>query len=151
SRQWQRRFLDLGVPVDYVEYPGVRHNAWDLAYRRPALFEWLAGQKRNRTPEHVRFSTRSYRYSAAYWVRIDGLTPGVLASVDAVRNGNDVRVVTQNIDAFTVAGTAQTATVDGAPVRLRAGAPLSFMRTAGRWSVGTQAAGGKHSGLEGPI
>ena len=49
SRQWQKRFLDFGVPVDYVEYPGVRHNAWDFAYRRSGLFEWFAAHRRNRT------------------------------------------------------------------------------------------------------
>src|SRR5262249_15297983 len=106
SRQWQKRFLDLGVAGDYVEVPGVRHNAWDPAYRGRALFEWFAKQRRNRAPDHVRFSTRSYRYSSAYWVRIDGLTPGVLASVDTVRAGTDVKVVTQNVDAFTLTAPA---------------------------------------------
>ena len=42
SRAWQRRLLDAGVAADYVEYPGVRHNAWDLAYRNGAIFDWLA-------------------------------------------------------------------------------------------------------------
>src|SRR5258708_9252383 len=39
SRQWQKRFLDVGVAVDYVEFPGVRHNAWDFAYRGRGLFD----------------------------------------------------------------------------------------------------------------
>ena len=91
SRQWQKRFLDLGVPVDYVEFPGVRHNAWDFAYARRSLFEWFAARQRNRSPDQVRFSATSYRYSSAYWVRIDGLTPGTLASVDAVRSGTASR------------------------------------------------------------
>lgn len=151
SRQWQKRFLDLGVAVDYVEFPGVRHNAWDFAYRRPGLFEWFATQQRNRSPEHVRFSTRSYRYRSAYWLRIDALTPGLLASVDAVRNGSDVKVVTQNVDAFTLTGPARAVTVDGSVVRLRAGAPLSFVKTAGKWSLGKTELSGKRPGREGPI
>jgi len=151
SRQWQRRFLDLAVPVDYVEYPGVRHNAWDFAYRRPALFDWFSTHTRNRNPDHVRFSTRWYRYNAAYWVRIDGLTPGTLASVDAVRSGGDVKVLTQNVDAFTITTPARTVTIDGVAVRLRAGAKLAFVKTGGKWSPGTYAAAAKRPGLEGPI
>jgi enterochelin esterase-like enzyme len=151
SRQWQKRFLDLGVPVDYVEYPGVRHNAWDFAYRRPGLFDWFASQKRSLNPDHVRFSTRWYRYNAAYWVRVDGLTPGVLASIDAVRNGTDIKVLTQNVDGFTISGTARTVTIDGVAMRPRAGAKLSFVKTGGRWSAGTYAPMAKGPGLEGPI
>jgi len=152
SRQWQRRFLDLGVPVDYVEYPGVRHNAWDFAYRRPGLFQWFAAHKRDRAPEHVRFSTTSYRYSSAYWVRIDGLTPGVLASVDAVRDGaGAVKVLTQNLDGFTLTGPARTVTVDGTAVRLRASAALSFMKVGARWTQGLHPAEPKRPAAEGPI
>jgi pimeloyl-ACP methyl ester carboxylesterase len=151
SRQWQKRFLDLGVPVDYVEFPGVRHNTWDFAYARGSLFDWFATHKRNRAPDHVRFSATSYRYNSAYWLRIDGLTPGLLASVDAVRNGTDLKVMTQNVDAFTVSVPAKTVTIDGALVRLRAGAALTFVKAAGRWTVGTYAMRAKRPGLEGPI
>jgi predicted peptidase len=37
SRKWQRLLLDADVNVEYVEYPGVRHNAWDWAYRNGAI------------------------------------------------------------------------------------------------------------------
>ena len=83
SRAWQRRLQDAGVSADYIEYPGVRHNAWDLAYRNGAIFDWFDKFRRNRFPDRVRFVTSSYRYSSAYWVRIDGLTPGLTASIDA--------------------------------------------------------------------
>ena len=151
SRQWQKRFLDVGVAVDYTEFPGVRHNAWDFAYRGRGLFEWFAAQRRNRLPEHVRFSTRAYRYRSAYWVRIDELTPGVLASIDAVRTGGDVKLATQNVGAFTITGPARTVTVDGVAVRLRAGAALSFVKVGARWSQGTASPAGKRPGTEGPI
>ena len=39
-----------GVPAEYIEYPGVRHNAWDLAYRNGAIFDWFAQFRRNRCP-----------------------------------------------------------------------------------------------------
>ena len=84
-------------------------------------------------------------------MRIDGLTPGSLASVDAVRNGSDVKVVTQNVDGFTLTGAMRTVTVDGAVVRLRPGAPLSFSRTGGKWVQGLREPGAKKVGAEGPI
>ena len=151
SRQWQKRFLDLGVNVEYIEYPGVRHNAWDFAYRRPALFEWFAAQKRNPQPDHVRYSTRTYRYPGAYWIRLDALTPGLLASVDAVRSAAGVKVVTQNVDGFTIMGPARTVTIDGTSLRLRPNAPLSFQKTGGRWTQGLVPPAPKRPGAEGPI
>ena len=36
----------IGVDVQYTELPGVAHNAWDLAYARADLFEWLLKQRR---------------------------------------------------------------------------------------------------------
>ncbi len=154
SRTWQRRLLDLAVVADYVEYPGVRHNAWDFAYKNAALFDWFAAFRRNPFPERVRFSTRSYRYSSAYWVHIDGLTPGTLASIDARHVGNAaVSVETSNLDGFTLAldRPAALVTVDGTALRVKPSATLSFVRTAGRWQAGRFPPGAKHAGAEGPI
>ncbi|MBS1856493.1 MAG: dienelactone hydrolase family protein [Acidobacteria bacterium] len=151
SRQWQKRLLELGVPVDYVEYPGARHNAWDFAYRGTALMDWFAARRRVRDPGRVRFTTESYRYPGAYWVRVDGLTPGIPATVEAARDGAAIKVTTRNLDAFTLSTAARTVEVDGETVRLRAGAPLSFVKTGARWTQGVRAAGGKRAGLEGPI
>ena len=103
SRQWQRRLLSLDSPVEYIEFPGVRHNAWDFAYKNGSIFEWFAKYRRNANPDRVRLVTRDLHYSAAYWVRIDAIAPGVLASVDAVRTAGGVRVQTQDVDAFTLA------------------------------------------------
>jgi predicted peptidase len=104
SRQWQRRLLEAGVTADYIEFPGVRHNAWDAAYRNGGIFEWFAKYKRDPNPAHVHFSTRQGRYNSAYWVRIDAFTPGALATIDAVRTGGTVKVQTQNVDGFTLTG-----------------------------------------------
>ena len=103
SRRWQRKLQDSGVTADYLEFPGVRHNAWDLAYRNGAIFDWFAKFRRNPFPDRVRFVTRSYRYSSAYWVRIDGLTPGMAASIDAEWTANgEFHIQTQNIEGFTI-------------------------------------------------
>jgi hypothetical protein len=129
SRQWQRRLLTLDSPVEYIEFPGIRHNAWDFAYKNGNIFEWFAKYRRNANPDRVRLVTRDLHYRAAYWVRIDSIAPGVLGSVDAVRTSGGVRVQTQDVDAFTLSTTAKTVTIDGAAVRLRPAAALSFTKT----------------------
>jgi hypothetical protein len=135
SRQWQRRLLTLQSPVEYIEFPGVRHNAWDLAYKDGNLFDWFAKYRRNSNPDHVRLVTRdAVHYGGAYWVRIDGLAPGALASIDAVRSAGGIRVQTQDVDAFSLLGTPKTVNIDGAAIRLRPAAPLSFTRTPTGWA-----------------
>src|SRR6266545_436053 len=103
SRDWHKRFLDLGVKAEYVEYPGVRHNSWDFAYKNGAIFDWFGQFKRNRYPERVRFSTRAYKYNSAYWLTLDALTPGTLATIDAKFTGkNQISIATSNLDGFTL-------------------------------------------------
>ncbi|HEV2447671.1 MAG TPA: alpha/beta hydrolase-fold protein, partial [Candidatus Sulfopaludibacter sp.] len=95
SRHWHRVLLDLFDPAEYLEFPLLRHNAWDAAYKDGSAFTWFAGLRRNRFPDRVRLVTRAYRDSSAYWVRMDGLTPGAPASIDARRtSGNQVQVTT---------------------------------------------------------
>ena len=147
SRQWQRRLLGLESPVEYIEFPGVRHNAWDFAYKDGAIFDWFGKYRRNANPDRVRLVARDLRYAAAYWVRIDALAPGVLASVDAVRASGEVRVVTRDVDAFTLATTAKAVTIDGAAVRLRPAAALSFTKTPQGWRQSPAPA----AALQGPI
>jgi predicted esterase len=155
SRAWQRRLLDAGVPVSYMEYPATRHNVWDVAYGRDGVLDWLAAQRRNLWPDRVRFMARSYRYSSQYWVRIDGLTPGVPAQIDARRAPTgDIRVTTQNLEGFTL--TPQAAlpahvTIDGVAIPLKRGGALSFTRSAAGWRQGLLPPAGKHAGAEGPI
>jgi predicted esterase len=157
TRAWQRRFLDLGAPVEYIEYPGVRHNVWDLAYRNGAIFDWFGSLHRERYPARVRLETQSYRYGSAYWLTIDGLTPGAPASADAVwTSRNALKVDTSGVDGFTVtraAGAAAivTATIDGATLRAAPSVPLSFTRASGKWKLGRFVAAGKRRGAEGPI
>jgi predicted esterase len=137
SRQWQRRLLTLGSPVEYIEFPAVRHNAWDFAYRNGALFEWLGKFRRNRDPDHVRFVSQNAHYRTAYWVRLDAMTGNEPASIDAVRSPAGVRVQTKNVEAFTLSAAVRTLSVDGVPLRLKPGAPLSFARTPKGWAQAT--------------
>jgi len=153
SRHWQRRFLDLGVAAEYLEYPALRHDAWDLAYKDGSVFQWFNQFPRDRYPRRVRFVTESYRYASAYWVRVDSFTPGMAASIDAVEAGaGEVQVETHNLEGFTLSPDRPVTLVwvDGAliPVKSRA---LSFRKEGGRWVAGLAMPSGKGPGLEGPI
>lgn len=163
SRHWHRNLLDLGTKVEYVEYPGVRHNAWDKAYRKAAIFDWFTQFERMRFPERVRFVSRAYKYDSAYWVHLDALTPGVPATLDArFAARNRVEIVTQNVEGFTLqiighpqfssTGLIQTI-IDGAIIKQKARDTLSFRKTEKGWRAGRYAAlpGSKRPGSEGPI
>ncbi len=156
SRNWQRLLLNAGVAADYVEYPNVRHEVWDVAYRNGATFQWFAKFRRNPSPDRIRLVADSYRYASSYWVRIDGLTPGTPASVDARRTGRTaVHLETQNLDGVSLlglsAGPPVTVTIDGAVLRVKPAATVSFKRAAGQWRPGLVPPAPKRPGAEGPI
>ncbi len=162
ARGWFARLKALDSPVEYTEYPGVRHNSWDNAYKDGAIFDWFAQFRRNRFPDRVRFVSSRYEYRAAYWVQLDELTPGVQASMDARFIGpNRLEITTRELAAFTLtpaghpkytAGRPLSVTVDGRVVRM-AGKSLSFSMRSGVWTnaKATAVARSKRSGIEGPI
>jgi pimeloyl-ACP methyl ester carboxylesterase len=154
SRTWHRKLLEAGVPVEYIEYPGIGQNAWETAYRNGAIFEWFGRQRRNPYPDQVRILTKSYRYARAYWITIDGLTPGVAATIDARRTSpQEIQVSTSGVDGFTLSldRPATLVRIDGAAIRAKSATSLSFEKTAGRWRAGRYQPGGKRPGAEGPI
>jgi len=143
ARRWAETFLKLGVRGEYVEYPGVRHNAWDKAYADGAIFEWFAPLKRNASPARVRYVTSTPRYRSAYWVEIDSFTPGEMASVEAVRGPSGVEVKTNLLDGFTLRLKPGRVTVDGQTIVAKG---RSFTRGNGRWREGKAAAPEKWKG-----
>jgi len=162
SRTWQRLLLDAGVSAEYFDYPGVRHDVWNFAYKNGAIFDWFAQYHRNRFPQRVHFVTQSYRYNSAYWVRLDGLTPGAVASIDAtVTDGSAVKraapasvaVETRNVDGFTLTldRNAGSVAINGAAVRVTPAATLSFTHASGQWRAGRFTPTGKRPGAEGPL
>ncbi|MGA3239753.1 MAG: alpha/beta hydrolase-fold protein [Bryobacteraceae bacterium] len=157
SRTWQRLLLDAGVPAEYFDYPGVRHDVWNFAYKNGAIFDWFAQFHRDRFPERVHFVTQSYRYNSAYWVRVDGLTPGAIATIDAnapKRAGPaSVTVETHNVDGFTLTldRAAASVAINGAAVRVTPAATLSFTHSSGQWRAGRFTPAGKRPGAEGPL
>jgi pimeloyl-ACP methyl ester carboxylesterase len=163
SRQWQKRFLQLGVHAGYTEYPAVRHNSWERAYREGAIFEVFSHFERNHAPERVRFTTSGYKYDTAWWVRVDRLTPGTAATIDARFTApNRIEVVTRELDGFTLkpaghpkfsAAAALEVRIDGKVLRSKGRGTVSFSRAGSGWAIGlaSLAGGVKRPGLEGPL
>jgi predicted esterase len=162
-RQWQKRLIEAGVKSEYVEYPGVRHNAWDYAYKDAAIFDWFKQFRRVRFPESVRFAARDYAHSSAYWVRFDRLTPGTIAEIDArIEERNSIVVTTGNTDGISllVKGHPSVAprqlisiSIDGQKLRTKWMDPISLARVDKRWRIQRLAPreGEKRRGAEGPI
>lgn len=103
TRAWVQCLKDFGTNIVYTEYPGIGHNSWEEAYRDEGIFKWFSKFHRNRFPNRVHFATGRYEYDSAYWVVLDDLTPGVIASIDARFTGvNRVEVHASNLGAFTL-------------------------------------------------
>jgi predicted esterase len=163
SRQRYERLFTLGTPIDYVEYPDVRHDAWEYAYAGGAIFAWFDRCRRVPFPARVRFVSQMYKYPAAYWVHLDGLTPGLPASIEARFTApNRLAITTQHLEGFTLhlAGHPQCArdqplvvTIDGCVMHRHVGASLSFARIEQRWEAARYRPppGSKRPGAEGPM
>ncbi len=162
-REWVKRLQELETKVEYTEYPGVGHNSWENAYKDEAIFAWLSQFRRNSFPERVRFTTSRYKYNSAYWVRIDELTPGVAANIDAKFTApNRITITTSELGAFTLnltghpkftASHSLEVLVDGTAISAKTSAALSFSKSAGKWeTVKYEArANEKRPGAEGPM
>ncbi|MEJ7606050.1 MAG: hypothetical protein WKF37_07230, partial [Bryobacteraceae bacterium] len=145
TRGWHARFQGQGVNSEYVEYPGVRHNSWDNAYRGASIFEWFSLHKRVSQPARVRFATRSYQHSKAYWVQLDRITPGTLAEIDARFTAkNKLLIVTSQLEAFTLnlkdhpslaRSQPISITVDGTKLRTKSQLSIALSRTAKGWQL----------------
>ncbi len=129
TRDWVAKLKSLGAKtVEYNEYPGVKHNSWDNAYANAQIFHWFDGFKRDLWPKRVRYVTSDYEHQKAYWVVVDRLTPGTLASIDAQFTAtNQVEVKTSGLGGFSLmlyghpsfeAGKPLTVTVDGTAIHV---------------------------------
>jgi pimeloyl-ACP methyl ester carboxylesterase len=155
SRSMAQRLRELGCHVEYVEFPEVGHDAWNLAYGDGAILHWFRMFERVSLPRSVDFSTPSLRWPGAYWVRVRQIeTRPRLATIRAeIRDGNVIQVATANVAAFDLR-------LDLAPVDPKSdltvswngeeafrgrphGAELSF----GEVGAGLR----KRAGLEGPV
>jgi dienelactone hydrolase len=162
-RKWYSNFKSQGVNVTYTEYPGVLHDSWVNAYEGGYIFDWFRNFKRNLHPERVRFATKNYKYSKAYWVHLDAFTPGTLAKIDArFKDYNKLDIVTSDLDAFTLniaghpdfkANNPLEVVIDGKKVKATNSPEISFTRQNGVWIQQKYEASSiaKKPGAEGPI
>lgn len=162
-REIRDELLKSGAPVEYREFPGVQHDVWVQAYHDENIFHWFDGQVRNNFPERVNYSTRWYKYNSAYWVLLDKLVPGTLATIDARFTGsNQVEVKTVNLDAFTLSLKGHpsfshdkplTLKINGTAVQSTPKLNHSFWLKEGKWAAERYEApvSSKKLGLEGPM
>jgi hypothetical protein len=127
------------------------------------FFEWLGKYKRNKFPNQVRYNSRSYQYNSAYWVWLDKLTPGTLASIDAkFTSPNQIEITTADLDAFTLnlsghpkynSSQALVVTINGKKIKTQSTETISFTVAENKWTNEKYEAGTdvKRPGAEGPI
>lgn len=163
TRRWHKRLQEAGVNSTYVEYPGVRHNSWDVAYKDGAIFDWFTQFHRTRFPERVKFASTSYKHGSAYWVRFDELTPGTLANIDAQFVAKKrLTIKTDNLSGFTVVLKGHPLAsgpglvrlnVDGVDLQTKATDAVSLSKTPKGWVLKRALVppNNKRLGAEGPI
>jgi pimeloyl-ACP methyl ester carboxylesterase len=152
-----------GVLVEYNEYPEIGHDIWVNAYKNGAIFKWFDKIKRNPFPERVHYTAKWYKYNTAYWVLLDKLTPGTLATIDAQFKGeNLIDIKTTNLEGFTLRLEGHpmfsslkqlSVTINGLPIVSAPKDNHSFNLKEGKWITGKYIApvSWKHPGLEGPM
>jgi hypothetical protein len=162
AQVWKKKFETDAKLFNYVEYPGVGHNSWEYAYKNGFIFEWFSQFVRDPYPAEVKFTTKWYKYTKAYWVRFDELTPGTLASIDAKFTGpNSVEITSSGIDAFTLnlqghpmftPDKKLSLKIDGKTFTARSADAFSFTKTAAGWTNYRFTPGltSKQAGAEGP-
>lgn len=155
--------LKGGASVEYHEFPGVQHDVWVQAYQDENIFKWFDGQVRNPFPQRVNYSTRWYKYNTAYWVLIDKLSPGTLATLDArFTASNSIEVKAMQVDAitFTLKGHPSFKASEPLSVKINGVTVLSapklnhsFLLKEGKWVAEKYEAPvvAKKKGLEGPL
>lgn len=162
-RAWADTLDALGTDVTYTEYPGVGHTSWEPAYADGQIFDWFDRFERDPHPDRVRFTTHRYKYDRSYWVRVDALTPGTPARIDARFTAeNALEVTTAALEGFTLhlaghpqvaPGQPMTLQIDGTALQVPAADTLAFSRQGGTWQAGAVArpAHAKRPGAEGPM
>ena len=163
TRKWVQRFKDAGAQVEYTEYPGVKHNSWENAYKDEFIFDWFSKFKRNPYPERVRFATSQYKHSKAYWITFNEFTPGTTASIDAKFTAkNHVEISTKGLTTFTLDLTGHPSfkaksplelVINGQTIKAETGPSVTLTQSNNSWAVNTSGtlASTKKPGAEGPM
>lgn len=163
TRKWVQRLKDAGTKVEYTEYPGVKHNSWENAYKDEFIFDWFSRFQRNPYPERVRFATSQYKHNKSYWVTLDDFTPGTTALIDAkFTAGNSIEISTQGLKAFSLnlqghrgfkAKKPLTLVINGQTINVNTDGVLTLTESGNAWAVNAlnTLTSAKKKGAEGPM
>ena len=162
-QDWKKLFDANHIQYDYTEYPGIGHNSWEYAYKDGFIFDWFSQFKRDLFPQQVTFKTKWYKYNKAYWIAIDQLTPGTLASINAKFDGeNSIQITTEAVGALTLHLSGHSlfnprknikVTIDGKVLNVKTPDAISLSKQDGIWTNKkyTPNLYSKQSNAEGPI
>ena len=153
-------FLRLtGTPDIFLISADTGHGTSPLVRTQLDAFlkEW--GDRGLASPDHVRFVTYTTRYNSDYWVNVDAMDRlYVRADVDAMRStdGHSYTITTHNVSRLVLNETAkaESLTIDGQALAVKAAATTTLRKTGGKWSVDHNGAlPGLHKthALQGPI
>ena len=159
SRRMVELLRQMGCHVEYVEYQGVYHNSWDMAYSGGDLFRWFSNFRRVKKPKSVDFVTPSLRWQSAYWVRIEQIAerpkPARIRA-DILETAEEskvlVRVVTDNVKSFTLDPVLWPIEPNDEVVILWNGEEVFEGRVSEKLTFGDIETGfRKRAGIEGPV
>jgi acetyl esterase/lipase len=104
ARPMVKKMRELGLEVEYVEYPGVGHGLGRFyADGFAKALDFFDKHRNVRHPKTIDYSTPSIRYNKAYWIKIGKFSEkGTFARVQAEAKGSTVEVKTENVAGFAV-------------------------------------------------
>jgi pimeloyl-ACP methyl ester carboxylesterase len=148
-----------GAPGLCMQSLATGHGTSPLVRQRLDAFLKEHGDKRQSSPDHIRFLTYTTRYNRCYWVSLDGLEKHYeRAEVDAPRTagGAAFNIKTKNLTRLTLreAASAREITIDGQTLRVNAGPEITLGRSGSTWMVvKNEPASSLHKthALQGPI
>lgn len=71
SRTAYKRLQSLGADVEYIEFPGVYHDAWTYALKRDDFLPWLFSKRKN-MPTAIQTTEKNDNTGHNIFYRIDG-------------------------------------------------------------------------------
>jgi predicted esterase len=117
ARPMAKKMNELGLELEYIEYPGVGHGLGHFyADGFAKALDFFDKHCNVRHPKTIDYSTPSIRYNKAYWIKIGKFSEkGKFARVQAEAKGSAVEVKTENVAGFAVLRDAEVFDVS-APV-----------------------------------
>ncbi|MDQ6706194.1 MAG: hypothetical protein M3Z85_09515, partial [Acidobacteriota bacterium] len=146
-----------GTPAIFLISQDTGHGASPLVRQRLDAFLKEYGDRREISPDHIRFLTYTTRYNRDYWVSLDQLRKHYeRAEIDAQRGagGRQYEIATKNLTRVTLRETDRAASIkiDGQQLRVKHAPSITLEKSASGWRAARKPAGlHKVHALQGPI